>query len=132
VLSRRADPIVAGFTLVIAFVLLYVHVWQHHHAATILAGLAMLIALVLAELAKRSVTGVAVASLVLLALPTPFAFLDPHRDLAVCDRSPRWGVLAILPPLCEAAPAAALLAVGVRGLLRLPAAGWLAYATNGR
>ncbi len=119
VLAARGRSVVFGAaTLIAGFVLSYVHVWEHHYSATILAGLAILVELARADgRGSRRVYAVGVA-LVLLALPTPFVLLDPHPDPAVWDPSPAWGALAILPPLCKVLPTVVVIAVALHALVR--------------
>jgi hypothetical protein len=113
--ARRADPLLGGGALVIAFVLSYVHVWEHHYSGTILASLAVLAVLVRDRGWTRRAWVVA-ASIVLLALPTPFALLDRHPDPSVWDPSTAWGALVFLPPLCKVLPAATVLALALRSI----------------
>jgi hypothetical protein len=125
--ARRPRVLLGGAALVIGFVLSYVHVWEHHYSATILAGVVALAALV-DEHGWTPRARVVACALVALALPTPFALLDPHPDPGVWDPSTAWGGLAFVPPLCKALPAAAVLAAALKGLAEggfgLPA--WIA------
>lgn len=114
--ARRARPLVGAAALVIGFVLSYVHVWEHHYSATILASVVVLACFV-EERGWTARAWVVAAAIVLLALPTPFVLLDPHPEPRVWDPSIGWGALAFVPPLCKVLPAAAVFAVAVRAVV---------------
>ena len=115
-LARRCSAVVGGAVLVVSFVLSYVHVWEHHYSATILAGLAILVALERLDGGWSPRVRAVAAAVVLLTLPTPFVLLDPHPDPAVWDPSLGWGLWALLPPMCKSVPALVVLVVGLRAV----------------
>ena len=83
--KRRAVP-VAVSALILAHFLTYQHVWEHH-----MSGVCVLGALLMTVPDRRRLTSAAVLfSLVLLALPTPFALLDVAKDPKVWDPSLQW------------------------------------------
>jgi hypothetical protein len=117
-LADEASVVLRGALLLMAFVLSYLHVWEHHYSGMVLAGL-----VVVAELYRRDGgwsrrVRWAAAFLVLLAAPTPFALLDPHPDPAVWDPSTHWPAgTAYLLPLCKVLPLWGLYALGMSALL---------------
>ncbi|HEY2517139.1 MAG TPA: glycosyltransferase 87 family protein [Polyangiaceae bacterium] len=115
-LARRCSAVVGGALLVVAFVLSYVHVWEHHYSATILAALAILVSLERCDGGWSPRVRALAVAVALLTLPTPFVLLDPHPDPAVWDPSLGWGLWALLPPLCKALPALLVLGVGIRAV----------------
>lgn len=114
--AKKCDALFGGAILVIAFVLSYVHVWEHHYSATILAALAILMTFLRDDGRWSPRVKAVAASTVLLALPTPFVLLDPHPDASVWDPAVAWGVLAFLPPLCKVLPSATVLFLALRSL----------------
>jgi hypothetical protein len=83
--KRRAVP-VAVSALILAHFLTYKHVWEHH-----MSGVCVLGALLMTVPDRHRLTSAAVLfSLVLLALPTPFALFDVAKDPRVWDPSLQW------------------------------------------
>jgi len=91
-LSRRGGLGVAAAALLLAHLVGYGHVWEHHLSGGIVAGVIALHAVVhpAAGTPDRRVAGWLIAALVLLALPTPFALFDTARNVTVWDPSPGW------------------------------------------
>lgn len=114
--AKRCSALYGGAVLVVAFVLSYVHVWEHHYSATLLAALVVLHRFVADDGGWSTRARVVAVAIVLLAVPTPFVLLDPHPEPSLWDPSPRWGALAFLPPLSKVLPAALVLALAVRAL----------------
>jgi hypothetical protein len=114
--ARRCTPVLGGALLLIAFVLSYVHVWEHHYSGTILAALVIVLSLARADGGWSPRVKAGAVAIALLAAPTPFVFLDPHPDPAVWDPSTAWGLWAFVPPLCKAVPAVFILSLGVRAI----------------
>jgi hypothetical protein len=114
-----------GALLVVAHLLTYVHVWEHHASGAILVGLIMLMDLARADGGSTVRRGaslsvwLAAAAVVLLALPTPFALFDRTLDVSVLDPSAGWPQTArYLMPACKVVPLVTLFVLGWRALLK--------------
>ena len=91
VLLRGNKHIVIGASaLVLAHFLTYQHVWEHHMSAVLVIGALML---TVNEIPKWFTVTV-LASMVCLALPTPFVFFDTLKDPSVFDPSFDWPLYA--------------------------------------
>jgi hypothetical protein len=118
VLLSREKRLWAGVAaLAVAHFVGYVHVWEHHMSAVLLVGAVVwLKRRELGAAPGRLWSGLAAAALVLLALPTPFALLDPAPDPSVWDAGAGWSLGAKL----AVAGAKALPLVLLWGLLLAP------------
>ena len=83
--KRRAVP-VAVSALLLAHFLTYHHVWEHHMSAVCVMGAVLMTV----PDRKRGTSVLVLSSVVLLALPTPFALLDVAKDPGVWDPSLQW------------------------------------------
>jgi hypothetical protein len=91
-LSRERRLAIGATAMVLAHFVGYAQVWEHHYSGVLVLGI-----LLLTQWKKRSgLTPLTVVSLVLLALPTPFAFFDTARDPNVWNPSADWSVGASL------------------------------------
>jgi hypothetical protein len=114
-LSKDRRPILGVCTLLLAHFVSFAHVWEHSMSAVALLGVALLGE----EMAALRVRAVVAAAIVLLALPTPFVFLDKAQDPRVWDPSASWSPIARYMLLCpKALPTFALYAAGVSQLGR--------------
>jgi hypothetical protein len=117
-LSRKKGALFGAATLAIAFVLSYVHVWEHHYSATIVAALIVFLAFVEEDRRASPRVLVAAASVVLLVLPTPYALIEPHPDPAMWDATPAWGKFPpYVLPVVKVVPTGALFVLALRALL---------------
>jgi hypothetical protein len=122
-LSRSSDATVGTAAMMLAHFVTYADVWEHHASGIIVIGLLLLWALDQREgdapAGRRGAFISAGAAVVLLALPTPFALLDVAKDVSVWDVSRDWSNAASASVVvCKALPAAVLLAVALREVLR--------------
>lgn len=103
--AKRAPVVVSAAALLLAHFLTYQHVWEHHMSGVSVLGAMMLTV----PDRRRAVTGVVLASLFLLAVPTPFGLLDTAKDPRVWDPSEHWPRYTLyLLVLAKVAPTAAL------------------------
>jgi hypothetical protein len=114
--ARRCSALHGGAILVIAFVLSYVHVWEHHYSATLLAALVVLGTFVEEDGGWSRRARIVAVAIAVLAAPTPFIFIDPHPEPSLWDPSTRWGALAFLPPLAKVVPTSVVLVLALRAL----------------
>lgn len=100
--SRCRRVIIGSAIMIFAHFLSYAHVWEHHMSGAIAIGLPLL--LVVNDKASRSrrktIMALLVISLLLLALPTPFALFDRDKDPLAWDPAVDWapyvkGLLAL-------------------------------------
>lgn len=122
-LSRERRLLVGACAMVLAHFMGYAQVWEHHYSGVVILGI-----LLLSEGRNGGwLVPVTAGSLVLLALPTPFALFDLSKDPSVWDPSAGWPLYASLAVLLpKALPLAALYAVSMAALLR---AGFLSPRT---
>jgi len=116
VIYSRCDSVVAGVVaLLLGHFLTFPDVWEHHLSAVcVLAAM---------QIEDRSHRGLTIApllvSLVLLALPSPFAQFDAEKDPSIWDPSASWPLhmryLLVLP---KVAPCVLLYVIAVRQLSR--------------
>ncbi len=119
--ARRRSLGAAAAALLLAHLVGYGHVWEHHLSGGVVAGLLALHAVVhpAAGPVDRRIAGWLVAALVLLALPTPFALFDAARNPAVWDPSPGWPAWQRYAlPLSKAGPTLAAYVACLVWLLR--------------
>lgn len=99
--SRRNNVILGSVALLLAQFLSYKHVWEHHMSGVIVLGLLLLLVVSSEKLFSRELVFLAVGCLVLLALPTPFFFLDQLKNPDVYDPftklAPQLRYLLVLP-----------------------------------
>ncbi len=99
--SRRNNVILGSVALLLAQFLSYKHVWEHHMSGVVVLGLLLLTVVSSGELSSRKFIFFTVGCLVLLALPTPFVFLDRLKDPSVYDPfnklAPQLRYLLVLP-----------------------------------
>ena len=108
--ARQEDVVVGSSLLVVAFFAAFLHVWEHHYSAVLLAGVFLLLAIAghPNTRSERSVW-VLVAALAVLAAPSPFVLMP--RDPAA------WTVAGwVLLSLSKAVPTIVVLAIGVNYL----------------
>ncbi|MFN4294985.1 MAG: glycosyltransferase family 87 protein [Thermoflexales bacterium] len=129
-LARRESLWAGVAALMLAHFVTYQHVWEHHLSAVSVIGATLLL---LPDASGRFKLLV-LASLALLALPTPFGIFDVARDPAVFDPSldwPMWQSFLVAAPKVFPVLAlytAALLCL-LRSGLRSPAAALLQRAS---
>lgn len=114
-LGRRELPWAGIGALLLAHFVTYQHVWEHHLSAVSVIGATLL----LAPDASKRFRLLALASLALLALPTPFGIFDTAKDPAVFDPSldwPMWQSFMVAAP--KVFPVLALYTAALRCLLR--------------
>lgn len=100
----------AGAALLLGHFVSYAHVWEHHYAGVLLAGL--LVTRAAHGLRRPVVTGVAVVCVLLMTAPTPFWLWDTAHDPRVWDPAARWTPLqCALLPTFKAGPALTLYAL---------------------
>jgi hypothetical protein len=129
--SRHACRVtLGGGLLIVAHMLTYVHVWEHHASGALVVAMIMLMDFAREGGGSAARPGtswtviLAAGAVVLLALPTPFALFDRALDVRVVDPSGAWPPAArYLMPLCKTAPLVTLFVLGWRALLRPIAAG---------
>ena len=96
--ARRRDVIVGVALLLLAHFVSYVHVWEHHASGILVLSVLLLLATTQGDApatrARRWGTVLVVGALLLLALPTPFAWLDSAKDPRVLDPSATWSLAA--------------------------------------
>jgi len=114
-LRRRGAPLAAGAaTLLLAHQLTYKDVWEHHHSMVLPMGLLLL----RENLGDRRVAWTIGASLVALALPTPFALWDLPGD----EPAWKWSLAQQLAvPGAKVLPTLILFGAGLWTLGRRPA-----------
>ncbi len=136
-LARRPRLVLAAVALLLAHFVSYAHVWEHHMSAVLVLGLLLLrehwpapradTALSLgctagAPAQRATLSSAAIVSLLavlILALPTPFVFLDVAKDPSVVDPSVMWSSGArLLLAGSKALPTLALYIVAVATLCR--------------
>jgi hypothetical protein len=86
VLSRKDNPILGACTLLLTHFVSYQHVWEHHMSGVIVIAALLL---VVWEDQKWLVT-IGLASMILLALPTPFALFDITDTPSLLDPTINW------------------------------------------
>jgi hypothetical protein len=86
VLSRKDNPILGACTLLLTHFVSYQHVWEHHMSGVIVIAALLL---VVWEDQKWLVT-IGLASMILLALPTPFALFDITDTPSLLDPAINW------------------------------------------
>jgi len=85
-LARRRDVLVGVVTLLLAHFVTYQQVWEHHMSAVILAGGFLL----QSDSLRGAARGMAIAGLILICLPTPYAIFDRAADPSVWDPAVHW------------------------------------------
>jgi hypothetical protein len=83
--SRKNQVSVGSVAMILAHFLTYPHVWEHHISAILVVGVLLLSVISSDRSNARFLVYLTVASLVLLALPTPFALFDQFKDAKVWD-----------------------------------------------
>lgn len=125
-LSENIQTSLGGAFLILSHFVSYQHVWEHHISAVLILGALLL---TVESLEKWSVRLI-LLSMVLMALPTPFYFLDPVRDSLLRDPAILYGALGnyllILP---KAIPVLVLYLICLYEILRT--AGFLKRMTRG-
>ena len=98
-LSRCDRVLIPVSVMILAHFVGYIHVWEHHMSGVVVAGLALLLALVLPTSSKGppklahphpAVLAFVVMAVLALALPTPFALFDQAKDPTIEDPSVDW------------------------------------------
>ena len=136
-LSRRSRLVLSAVALLLAHFVSYAHVWEHHMSAVLVLGLLLLrehwpvpradTALssdrTPSAAAHRTILSpaaiVSLAAVLILALPTPFFFLDVAKDSSVVDPSMNWSSAPrLLLAGSKALPTLALYIVAVGTLCR--------------
>ncbi|MBC8422905.1 DUF2029 domain-containing protein, partial [bacterium] len=120
-LSRRGGLGVAAAAMLLAHLVGYGHVWEHHLSGGVVAGVLALHAVAhpAAGRPDHRIAGWLIAALVLLALPTPFALFDTALNVTVWDPSagwPAWQRYAL--PLAKVVPTLLLYVVCLAWLMR--------------
>ena len=113
--ARRDQWRLAAPALLLAHFLSYQHVWEHHLSAVVVLGA---VALTAPELGRRQ-RRLVLASLLLLAVPSPFGLLDAAKDPRAWNPAETWphgySYLNLLP---KVVPTAVMYAVLIQGLLQ--------------
>ncbi|AKU89813.1 glycosyltransferase family 87 protein [Vulgatibacter incomptus] len=112
VARRRDPPVLASIALLmLAHQVSYKHVWEHHYSMVLPMGILLL----RHHLGEPRVAWTIVASLIVMALPTPFALWDRPGG----DPTGGWTLFQqIAVPAAKALPALVLYVVALRALLR--------------
>ncbi len=107
--ARRDDVVLGSAVLLVAFFLGFLHVWEHHYSAVLLAGVFLLGRVAGECRLEPDAVSLLVIALVLIAVPSPFAFVnqDPRTWTAGT-----WLLMA----LSKSLPAVVVLAIGMRAL----------------
>jgi hypothetical protein len=112
--APRRDVVLGSAVLLVAFFLGFLHVWEHHYSAVVLAGV-FLLNRIAAEGTLRSLRAPLLVALVVIAAPSPYALVsqDPRT----------WAALTwLLMAMSKALPAVVIFAIGIRALhMKLPA-----------
>jgi len=107
--SRRDDVVLESTVLLLAFFLGFLHCWEHHYSAVLLAGVFLLDRIASDRPPFPAATPLLVVALALIAAPTPFALLS--------EEPARWSAGGwLLLSLSKALPTLVVFAVGVRAL----------------
>lgn len=95
-LSREDRVILGTGALIFAHFVGYSQVWEHHMSGAIVVGLLMLMSLSTRDEqhGRSIVPALLILSLLLLALPTPFALLDQAKDPSIWDPAANWPAYA--------------------------------------
>ncbi len=106
--APREDVVLGSAVLLVAFFLAFLHVWEHHYSAVLLAGV-FLLNRVAAEGTSRSWRTPLLIALVAIAAPSPSALVsqDPRTWAAAT-----WLLMA----MSKALPAVVVFAIGMRAL----------------
>ncbi len=122
--SRHPSVVLGAATLILAHFVSYIHVWEHHMSGVILMGLLVLWDVLCRSHPSKILIVGCVLALLMLALPTPYAWFDTAQDVQVWDPSPDWPLYArYLNPLCKVIPTVLLYGIGI-GLLLKSGLGW--------
>ncbi len=101
VFLKRPTMLTGGIALVLAHLLSYKHVWEHHSSGTVVLAVFLLVGLHADRWAGR---WVALGCLILLVVPTPFVFVDAI-DARVTEPTPSWTPFGrLILPLSKAIP----------------------------
>jgi hypothetical protein len=121
-LSRHPARVrLGGCALIIAHLLSYAHVWEHHMSGAVPIGLLVLLCVAGASpqsaRARRWSIGLALAAIALLALPTTFYLQDTAHDPWEWDPGDHWSIPArCVLPLVKAVPLLVLFGVALTAL----------------
>jgi len=108
--APRNDVALGASLMLLAFFVSFLHVWEHHYSAVLLAGVFLLAAITSGQqVRERRREWILVGVLSLLAAPSPFVLL-PSNPAAWTTSN--W----ILLSLSKAAPTAVVLVTGVNYL----------------
>ncbi len=106
---ERDDVVLPTALLLVAFFLGFLHVWEHHYSAVLLAGVFILGRLADSPASPPQVVPMMLCTLALIAAPTPYVLFPAHPS--------RWSIGAwLLMSLSKAAPATVLYVTGLRAL----------------
>ena len=89
VVLARGSVVAGVCVMVFAHFVGFVHVWEHHMSGLLAVGLLLLLAVLRRQEQMRPskwMLRLLIASLVALALPTPFVFLDVGHESSLFDR----------------------------------------------
>ncbi len=118
-LSRCTSLGMGVAALVMAHFVGYSQVWEHHMSGVVVVGCLMLHAMRQDETYSGRLEVVVIGALIVLALPTPFVWLDTAKDIRVWDPStewPAWSRYALI--MSKAVPATILYGVAMTWLFR--------------
>jgi len=113
--ARRQDAVLGSAILLVAFFLAFLHVWEHHYSAVLLAGV-FLLGRVADERRERPASmSLLLIALAAIAAPSPFALVS---------RDPRAWVAGtwLLMSASKALPAVVVFVIGMRALSAKPTA----------
>ena len=111
--ARRHDVVTGSAVLLLAFFLAFLHVWEHHYSAVLLAGV-FLLDRVAAERRERPASmPLLLIALAVIAAPSPFALVS---------RDPQAWVVGtwLLMSTSKAVPAVVVFVIGMRALSAQP------------
>ena len=120
--ARKVSPLGGAAALLLAHFVSYPQVWEHHLSGVLVAGLLVALSWQRERAGPRCLIWIAGLALVLLAVPTPFVWLDRAKDATVTLPSGDWSLAArIFLVAVKALPTLALYAVS---LVLIGRGGW--------
>jgi hypothetical protein len=114
--ARRHDVVTGSAVLLLAFFLAFLHVWEHHYSAVLLAGVFLLDRVADERRERPAAMRLLLIALAVIAAPSPFALVstDPRAWMAGT-----WLLMA----MSKAVPAVVVFAIGMRALNAKPQGG---------
>ena len=111
--ARRHDVVTGSAVLLLAFFLAFLHVWEHHYSAVLLAGVFLLDCVAAERREHPASMPLLLIALAVIAAPSPFALVsrDPQAWMAGT-----WLLMAT----SKAVPAVVVFVIGMRALSAQP------------